>query len=339
MAFSRRNVWLWKIGGGLALVLLIGGAYVGWNWPSMANSRLAHRVRNSGTTEERLAAAHGLLEKGEPARGEIKQLLLAGDAETCAVLSVALHETLEDLPSGEPRSTLAVFLLDLSSRCGEPGQVAIAELMPSLLRGATPAFLASARESVKLGLQQDSPEVAQRAVRLAMRSDLNLKGEIVPALHHADARVRKEAMLAVGPASLGDTVIGTEDLFQWLHDPDGEVRIVCEAALATRGLEPEQIEAARMLTNSAVAERLSLLVQLRNGGKALGEPGPWLERLSRDAEPAVRAGAARVACEKNIPFAGWVKKLAREDPDASVRQIAAYHRGRTDVQQAGYQGD
>ena len=339
MAFTRRNVRLWKIGGGLALALLMGGAYVGWNWPSMANSRLAHRVRSSAPTDERLAAARGLLEKGEPARGELKQLLLTGDAEACAVLSVALHETLEDMPSGEPRTNLVTFLLDLSCRCAEPGQVAIAELMPSILRGAPPKFLASARESVKLGLQQGSPEVAQRAVRLAMRSDLNLKAEIVPALHHADARVRKEAMLAVGPDSIGDAAVGTEDLFQWLHDPDGEVRIVCEAVLATRGLEPEQIEAARMLTHQAVAERLSLLVQLRNGGKALGEPGPWLERLSRDAEPAVRAGAARVACEKNIPFAGWVKRLAMEDPDASVRQIAAYHRGRTDVQQAGYEGN
>ena len=68
----------------------------------------------------------------------------------------------------------------------------------------------------------------------------------------------------------------------------------------------------------------SLLVELRFSGENLGEPGPWLERLSRDTDPAIRAGAARVACERKLPFATWVKRLAKEDPDAGVRQIAEF---------------
>ena len=73
--------------------------------------------------------------------------------------------------------------------------------------------------------------------------------------------------------------------------------------------------------------------------ESLGEPGPWLERLSRDGDPAVRAGAARVACERKLPFANWVRRLAMEDPDAGVRRVAGFHRGRMDVQQAGHGGD
>jgi len=325
------------IGTGCILALAFG--ILAWNRSATPEAKLARKVQSAGTEEERLAAARNLIQLGEPSRAEIKQLLIAADAESNSILAFALHEWFEAIPIGNDRATMAAFLLDLQPRAGEPGQVAIFELLPTMIRGASSELLAQAREAVKTGMATGSAEVACRSIRLAMRPDLQQKAEIVPALQRPEAVVRKEAMLAIGPAVGENAVIGNEELFPWLHDADSEVRLVCEAALSTRGMEPEQIEAARKLTHADVAERLNLLVQLRSGGKALGEPGPWLERMSRDADPAVRAGAARVACERKIPFAGWVKRLAQEDPDAGVRQVAEFHRGRTDILQTGFNGD
>jgi hypothetical protein len=340
MARKDRIKWLQRIGGGVALVLLLAAVYVAWNWSAMSNARLAQQVRTSATEEERLAAARKLVAGGEKSQAEVRMLLINGEPEACAAVAVALHESLDDLPPDDPRTAaMGKFLLDMQAQCAEPGQLAIGELLPTLLRGASPDLVAKARETVKASLAQSSPEVTRRAVRLAMRPDLGLKAEIVPVLNHPEACVRKEAMLAIGPAMAGDPVIGDEELFHWLHDADIEVRLLCEAALSTRGLEPDQINAARKLTHPDASERLSLLVELRFSGESLGEPGPWLERLSRDADPAIRAGAARVACERKLPFATWVKRLAKEDPDAGVRQIAEFHRGKMELQQAGFNGD
>jgi HEAT repeat protein len=336
-AMSKKRLVPLVIGAGVVLALAFG--YVAWNRTGTPEETLARKVQTAGSEEDRIAAARGLIQLGEPGRGGIKQIVLAGDAESNAMLAVALHEWFEAAPTGADRASMAAFLLDLQPRAGEAGQVAMFELVPTLIRGASPELLAQAREAVKTGMISGTADVACKAVRLAMRPEMQLKAEIVPALQRPEAAVRKEALLAIGPAVGDNAVIGTEDLFAWLHDADAEVRLVCEAALSTRGMEPEQIEAARKLTNTDVAERLSLLVQLRNGGKTLGEPGPWLERLSRDPEPAVRAGAARVACERKLPFAGWVRKLALEDPDAGVRQVAEFHRQRADIQQAGYEGN
>ena len=60
------------------------------------------------------------------------------------------------------------------------------------------------------------------------------------------------------------------------------------------------------------------------------DPEPWLERLSRDPDPAVRAGAARVAvevaAERRLPVPVWVARLADADPDPTVRRIAGFYR-------------
>lgn len=147
-------------------------------------------------------------------------------------------------------------------------------------------------------------------------------------------------MRAVGPVARGvDPVVGDEDLFRWLNDPDLEVRAHCEAALATRGLDGDQVTAARRLTHPDAGERLKLLVDLRWGRDTVHDPGPWLERLSRDADPAIRAGAARVACECRLAFAGWLDRLATEDPDGTVREIATHYRARAaELKQAGFDG-
>jgi hypothetical protein len=56
--------------------------------------------------------------------------------------------------------------------------------------------------------------------------------------------------------------------------------------------------------------------------------GPWLARLGQDADPAVRAGAARVAFECRIAAGAWLDDLADRDADPLVRSVAGHYRGR-----------
>ena len=109
----------------------------------------------------------------------------------------------------------------------------------------------------------------------------------------------------------------------------------------SRGRSEPEISLGRRLSNPDAGERLKLLMDLRYDDD-VPDPEPWLERLSRDAEPAVRAGAARVAVEvaaerkQAVPV--WVGRLADIDPDATVRRVAGFFRAlptQGGVRQAG----
>jgi hypothetical protein len=52
----------------------------------------------------------------------------------------------------------------------------------------------------------------------------------------------------------------------------------------------------------------------------------WLGRLTADPDPAVRAGAARVAAARRADLGGRLEEMSRSDPDGTVRRIAAYYR-------------
>jgi hypothetical protein len=155
-----------------------------------------------------------------------------------------------------------------------------------------------------------------------------LLAETVPLLHDPEAIVRRAALLAVGPATDdSDVVVEDEVLFPWLHDPDGEVRELCAAALRSRGLTDDQVALAARLASPHPADRLQLLLDLRSANGAVRDPGPWLERLSRDPDPAVRAGAVRVCFETRLALTEWANHLAAADPDPTVRRLAEYYRG------------
>ncbi len=163
------------------------------------------------------------------------------------------------------------------------------------------------------------------AIRAAIKS-----GGVAAAGYLADenAEVRRAAVLAVGLVPEGTSAaVPDDDLFPRLHDADAEVRELTASALRGRGLTDEQVQLARQLASPAVAERLKLLVDLTDSD-GVKDVGPWLERLSRDPEPAVRLGAARLAVECRVVFAGWLDRLADADPDPLVRQGATYWRGR-----------
>ncbi len=156
-----------------------------------------------------------------------------------------------------------------------------------------------------------------------------MRADLLPLLGDPEAEVRRAALVAVASGTDGDLVIADEDLFRWLHDPDTGVRKVCHECLVSRERSETEIALGRRLTDPDPGERLKLLLDLRYDND-LADPEPWLERLSRDIEPAVRAGAARVAAElttnRRQSCPQWVTRVADADPDPTVRRVAHYFR-------------
>ena len=170
-----------------------------------------------------------------------------------------------------------------------------------------------------------SPDQKLDAIRAAIQG-----GGVAAAGYLADdnAEVRRAAVLAVGPVADGQSpLVPDDDLFPRLHDADKEVRELAAAALRGRGLTDIQVQLARQLASPDPGERLKLLVDLTDSD-GVADVGPWLERLSRDPEPAVRLGAARLACECKVVFAAWLDRMADGDPDPLVRQWSGYWRAK-----------
>lgn len=329
----------------IALIVLIvfgaAGALAGARWKNLSARYAAFRFERAPSEEAKQAAASELVRLGEPGLPHLQTVLRSDDAQRCAAVAAAIVDIIRDLPANDPQfSSMTKPHLVGFPEYSPAGQEAILPLVAEFTRAGDPESLQQCRELVRIGLKHPSAESRVRAISLAMRPELDQKADVVGCLSAKEAEVRRAAMLAVGPMGAGSAAIGDEDLFPWLHDGDAQVQMLCEAALTTRGLEPEQIAAARKLSSADLAERLNLLIDLRWNREAIRDPGPWLERLSRDADPAVRAGAARVACECQLAFAGWLDRLAKDDPDGTVRQIVRFHRNRAaQIKQAGFGGE
>src|SRR5262249_11221781 len=146
------------------------------------------------------------------------------------------------------------FLDDFGS-FSDAGKLAVLELVPDLLKCPDTEVVNRCRGAVKVELVSPSPEAKVQAVRLALRSDVARKAQVAPLLNAPAAPVRRAAMLAVGTLFEGGSAVVSDDaLFRFLHDPDSDVRDLCEAALMARNFENEQIQLARMLVDPNPAE-------------------------------------------------------------------------------------
>jgi hypothetical protein len=331
MLNGRVRSWAKRVGLAVWLLLVVAGAYAALNWNGLNARYAGHRLRGADGDDERARWAGKLLALGDAGAPYLTEPFRAGGAERCAAVVAVLKSRLAQFPPTDPRYTACCRpLLDGFGAFSEVGKAATAELVPELLQCSEADAVARCRDAVRAGLAGPTPADKVRAIRLALRSEIGLSAEVPPLLNDAEAEVRRAAMLAVGPAlEDGNPVVGDEELFRWLHDPDADVRDLCQAALMSRGLDAAQIQLARQLTDPNPAERLKLLVDLRWAGAAVRDPGPWLERLSRDPDPAVRLGAARVAFECRLVFAGWLDRLATQDPDPTVRRWSGYYRDRS----------
>src|SRR5436309_9384350 len=149
---------------------------------------------------------------------------------------------------------------------------------------AEPMLLDACRELAQDGLRDESEANRLLAIRLAQRPEVNLLTEIVSLLRDNSAVVRREAILALGPAP---EVIGDDHLFYWLNDPNSDVRALCEMALRGRGLQENHIRLAKLMADRRPAVRLQVIESL--GSTPDLDPGVWLRRLSHDPTPAIRA--------------------------------------------------
>lgn len=319
MAILRKRI----AGIGLAVVAAIT-VYGALQYSELRARYTEHRMSGATTHEERIALATQLFTSGDVGRNRLFRNLNTGDAAICTAIGEAIQTSFATLPAIDPlRAECATSILATYENDSESGQVAVLNLAQEFLRCTDPAIVEQVRGVVKSGLGSTNT-VRVAAAKIAARPGMKLHLELQPLLHDAESSVRASALLGVGTAN--DTTLPDDELFRWLNDPASEVRTVCEAVLQTRGRSATDISMGRRLTHPNATERLSLLLDLaEEPGR---DVGPWLECLSRDPEPAVRAAAARVAIETKVLFANWIEVLAKNDPDATVRQVATYHRSR-----------
>jgi hypothetical protein len=340
-----RGRWLKRSLLGVGLAVAAAAAWAVTNRPDLEVRYAAHRLAAAGTDEERATWAARLAGHGDHARPVLVGAVAAGTPEVRSAVVPVLEKQLADRPEGDVgAAALADALLDAFPACDPAGQEAVIGLLPGLIKRVGPAGGAKCRTVAAAGLTLPSPATRVAAVRAAMHPVVKLRAEVVPLLTAAEPEVRRAALFAVGPATNDEAVVGDEELFRWLHDPDEGVRRVCQDALSSRGRSEADIRLGRRLTHPNPDERLDLLLDLR-ADEDVPDPEPWLERLARDPDPGVRAGAARVAvevaAERRQAIPPWVGRMADGDPEPAVRRVARFYRsgapGRADpgVQQAG----
>lgn len=326
---ERRKRLRWAAGG-LALVLAAAGAWAGMNWSGLRVKYTAYRFEKATTDEDRARFGDQLAAAGDLGLPRLIGYVKAGDPACRTAAAGAIDRYLNALPEGDPRAiTFCGQLFAAVVGAKEPEQRALLDLLPTVLKRTGAAHALTCRAIVANGLAMPAADARLLAVRLAMHPELRMRADLVPLLAAPEAEVRRAALFAIGPATDDEPVIGDEDLFRWLHDPDGGVRAVCHDALVSRGRTETEISLGRRLCDPDPNERLKLLLDLRYDDE-VADPEPWLERLGRDPEPAVRAGAARVAAEsaaerrQAVPV--WVGRLADADPDPTVRRVAGFYR-------------
>jgi hypothetical protein len=327
----RRRRWKLLLLVLLAALALAGGAAFSQR-QALRTWYYAYKLERAPEAE-RQAWADRLVEVGEPAVPRLLACLRRDDPHLCAVARGAIEKLLASWPPKDPRAVkLAEQLFEAQPSFAPAGQVAALQLLPDLLDAGGVETAAKARPLVAAALKEKSAEQRFLAAGLASRSELNLLPAVQALLEDPEPEVRRAAMLVLGPIREGKggaekPLVGDNELLRWLHDPDPEVRRLCEMSLRSRGRSERDIRLGRLVTAPAATERLKLLLELPDEDE-INDLAVWLRRLSNDPDAAVRAGAARVAAERNVDFAERLEQMTHADPDATVRKIAEHYRKR-----------
>jgi hypothetical protein len=327
---TRKRKWVLRAGLVALVAVAAGGTWVAMNRTELKAMYAARQLRNAAGEEERAAAADRLASLGNPGLKRLVEFLCGGDAPCRSAAAAAFGRLLDGMPEGEQWAVIVGGqLLDAFPRCDAEGQRAILELLPCVLNKTGNAHGERCRAAVAAGLAMPDPAARVCAVRIAMHPDVRMRADLVPLLGDANPEVRRAALFAVA-APAGEQLLGDEELFRFLHDPDEGVRKVCRDALVSRDRTETEIALGGRLTHPDPVERLKLLMDLRYDDD-VADPEPWLERLSRDPEPAVRAGAARVAIEvtvgRQMSSPRWVARVADADENPTVRRVVRFFQG------------
>jgi HEAT repeat protein len=292
---------------------------------------LASLRRDDARACDRAAAALALLAArrdgaalGEPLATAFPSFSPAGQQEALALLAKWLLPVANGNGPRAELAPVAARALSSAAASAEPAvharALAVAE---ALLAGAPPAEVnGPCRGVVSVCLSHPEAEVRIRAVRLAMRPEVNLLVAVVPLLSDPVPEVRRAAMVVVGTAP---EVLATDELLRWLHDPDAEVRRLCEEELRSRGLTEAHLRLGKVVTDPRPGVRLKVLEQLTEASDL--DPGVWLRRLSHDDAPAVRAAALRALAEQPQlgRFRDRLEQMAQNDPSPTVQQLAGHY--------------
>jgi hypothetical protein len=313
-----------------ALVLAGTGAWVGLNVSALRAKYTARQLASATTDEDRTRLADALLGYGEPGVRQLIECVKTGAEPARAAAGAALDRHLSSQPDGDARSvTISGLILDAFPAADDGGKRAVLHLLPTVLNRTGNAHSQRCRAIVAEGLKMADLDARLAATRLAIHPEVRMRAELVPLLGAPEPALRGAALFAVATTADGDQLLSDEDLFRWLHDADAGVRKVCYDVLVGRDRSEVEIALGKRLTHADPTERLKLLLDLRYDDD-VPDPEPWLERLSRDPEPAVRAGAARVAVELSavhkMPCPVWVARVADADQHPTVRFIAAHYR-------------
>jgi HEAT repeat protein len=219
---------------------------------------------------------------------------------------------------------LAARLLAMAGRVGDNETRNRVLVLAATLLKHDDASATGCRDLIRNALEDAEPANRAVAAGLAGLPEVALLSLVAPLLDDPSPMVRQAAMLAVGPCS---DAVDTDDLLRSLHDADADVRRLCEAALKSRGLRNEDVNLARLVTDSHPAVRLQVLEALAKSNDL--EPGVWLRRMSYDTSPAVRAAVLRAATEQYaIDLTDRMDQMAQTDPSQTVRQLAEHYLSR-----------
>jgi hypothetical protein len=275
--------------------------------------------------DDRGAWADKLGAAGEPAVPTLLTLLRHDEPGVCLAATGGLDRMTAGWAKDDPRRLgFARAFVDAQPRFSTPGRAAALELLPAVLACGDPDVAQQAKGMVATAAKSESVDLRVQAVAAALRPGIDALDAIVPLIGDPDVGVRRAAVLALGPVRDGATpVLRDDDLLRCLHDADAEVRRLGEMSLRSRGRTPRDIQLGRRYTAPDPAERQKLLIDLSD------EEGldvtVWLGRLTADPDPAVRAGAARVAVARRADLRGRLEEMSRSDPDGTVRRIADYY--------------
>jgi hypothetical protein len=291
--------------------------------------------RNDAMTCENMAAALARVveqwEAQDPRRTEVAQELLERFPRLCpagqqAVLKMETAWLRPDATAPLPTTvaSAAAQRLPQAAKSSDAGTHAQAlALAAVLLRRPDHAELqGDCRDLVQVCLHDAEPDNRLHAIPLAQQPGIGLLDQVLGLLSDPSAEVRRAAMLACRQAP--EALMKTETLLRWLHDPDEDVRRLCEAVLRGRNLTEEQLRLGRLLTDDRPSVRLQVLNYLHVDSDL--EPGVWLRLLSIDPEPAVRVAAMRAAAaDPRVDLSDRLDQMTQRDPSPTVSQLARYY--------------
>jgi hypothetical protein len=194
----------------------------------------------------------------------------------------------------------------------------------SNLNGFPEALLKQVKAWVVAGLKDENAAVRSASVQLAAFPRLNALELLPPLLVGARADVSPEvrylAILALGAE---EGLLSTDQICRFLNDEASVVRVSAERVLRARGLGDTQVKLGKLMYHSDPAARAGLAALI--GEHPELDSLVWLERLSRDPIPAVRAAAARAMDQQQDQrVLTLLGHLAAEDGDLTVQEIARF---------------